>query len=66
MPESKKNLKSILSRDVSKKDTEINLKRLSLAKSGTIWPSKYLTVVTDYNRLNKTGNMSPYRYKFNE
>jgi len=45
---------------------DINLKGLSLAKSGTMWTSKYITVVIDYNQLNKVGSMSPYRYKFNE
>lgn len=28
---------------------------LSLAKSGTIWTSKYVMVVTNYNLLNEIG-----------
>ena len=31
------------------KDTRNNLKDLSVAKAGTIWPTEYVIVLLDYN-----------------
>lgn len=42
------------------RDTEVNLKKLPLAKSRTVWAAKEI-IISDYNSLNK---ISLYRYIF--